>query len=66
MTKKEDKPNEPVSGIYEVLKGNQVRLWTHGWYCTCGGNPDNECEHITTARALYKIDKREPQEGSEE
>lgn len=44
----------PVSPIYYVPKGWMVRLYTDGWHCTCGGGPENECEHIPQAKEMHK------------
>lgn len=44
---------KPVSPLYEV-QGKQVRQYTNGWHCTCGGAPDAECEHIAEAKGMHK------------
>lgn len=56
MSKQETEPTKaptPVSPLYEV-QGKQVRQYTNGWHCTCGGAPDAECVHIAEAKALHK------------
>lgn len=54
----------PVSPLYEV-QGKQVRQYTNGWHCTCGGAPDAECEHIAEAKELHKAAKSAAKEESQ-
>jgi hypothetical protein len=53
MEAKEREPGQPVSDLF-YSPGGQSRLFEGGWYCTCGGNPQAECEHITAAQEQYK------------
>lgn len=67
MTKQKTEPIEPtpVSPLYEV-QGKQCRLYTDGWYCTCGGGPEAECQHIPEAKILHKEAKAAAKEEQSE
>lgn len=52
--KKQKQPGQPVSRLFDELRGGLARLFEGGWYCTCGGHPGQECEHIKAAKVLYQ------------
>lgn len=56
---------KPVSPLYEV-QGRQCRQYSDGWYCTCGGVPGDECEHIPVAKVMHKEAKAAAKEEKAE
>lgn len=64
-TVKKDQPNLPISRLFDELRGGLARLHTLGWFCTCGGQPGQECEHIKAAKKLYKIEQEKLTNGSD-
>jgi hypothetical protein len=56
MTKKATKPTEPLQpvGPLHYVPGGQMREFSDGWHCTCGGKPGAECDHIKEIWRILK------------